>query len=198
MAAVLRPFRQRVKVVAEVDGVGAALAETARSMPEVVLFDAQLGEADGLDQVARLANASSGCPVVVLAGRDETRFTWLVLRRGTSGFLLETVVGSELVDALEQVSQGGIVVDSTLVGGTGVDPDQTPAPQWPGFHLGLTEQESQILELFADGEVAGGVSRRLGISPVEVKADARSAYRRLQARDRSDALARLAREGLFS
>jgi DNA-binding CsgD family transcriptional regulator len=36
------------------------------------------------------------------------------------------------------------------------------------------------------------------MSRAEAKTLVRSAYRRLHARDRSDALARLAREGLFS
>ena len=72
------------------------------------------------------------------------------------------------------------------------------APAWPGAHLGLSERESQILELVAGAEPAGGVSRHLGISAAEVKAHLRSAYRRLDARDRSDALTRLAREGLFT
>jgi DNA-binding NarL/FixJ family response regulator len=198
LAAVLRPFRTRVKVVGEVDGVDAAQAEAARSQPHVVLFDSGLGAADGLDQVAQLVRASRGCRIVVLARRDEARFTWLVLQRGAAGFLLETVGGAELAEALEEVSRGTIAVDSALAGGSRVDLEQAPAPPWPGAHLGLTEKESQILELLAGGEQSAGVSRRLGMSGPEVKAHVRSAYRHLHARDRSDALARLAREGLFS
>jgi DNA-binding NarL/FixJ family response regulator len=198
LAAVLRPFRTRVRVVGEVDGVDAARAEAARSQPHILLFDADLGDTEGLDQVAHLVRAFRGCRVVVLARRDESRFTWLVLQRGAAGFLLETVGGAELAAALEEVGGGGVAVDSALAGGPRVDPEQPPAPPWPGAQLGLTEQESQILELLAQGEQSAGVSRHLGISAAEVKARVRSAYRHLHARDRSDALARLAREGLFS
>src|SRR5207249_3333467 len=108
-----------------------------------------------------------------------------------------TVGGAELARALEEVSVGAIAVDSALAGGPRVDLDETLAPPWPGAQLGLTEKESQILELLAQGERAAGVSRHLGISGVEVKAHVRSAYRHLHARDRSDAMALLAREGLF-
>jgi DNA-binding NarL/FixJ family response regulator len=198
LAALLRPFRTRVRVVGEVDGVDAAQAEAARSQPHVVLFDARLGVGADLDRVAHLVRASRGCRVVVLARRDEARFTWLVLQRGAAGFLLETVGGAELAEALEDVTSGVIAVDSALAGGTRGDPEEPPAPPWPGAQLGLTEKESQILELLAQGEQAAGVSRHLGISGAEVKGHVRSAYRHLHARDRSDALARLAREGLFS
>ena len=122
LAAVLRPFRTRVKVVGEVDGVDAAQAEAARSQPHVVLFDADLGAAHGLDRVAHLARASRGCRIVVLARRDEARFTWLVLQRGATGFLLETVGGAELAEALEEVSRGTIAVDSALAGGSRTGP----------------------------------------------------------------------------
>jgi DNA-binding NarL/FixJ family response regulator len=197
LAAVLRPFRPQVIVVAEVDGVDAALAESARSQPHIILFDAPLGKADGLEHIGQLVKASGECRIVVVARRDEARFLWLALQRGASGFLLETVTGTDLLAALEEVREGATAVDPTLAGGRGTDLDAGSSP-WPGAHLGLTERESQVLELLADGDLAAEVSRRLGITRAEVKADVRSACRRLHVRDRSDALARLAREGLFS
>jgi DNA-binding NarL/FixJ family response regulator len=198
MAAVLRPFRPRVKVVGEVGGVDTALAEASRSEAQVVLFDTRLDAPDGLDQVGHLATELDESRVVVLARRDEARFTWPTLQRGAAGFLLDTIAGSDLVDALGEVSRGAIAVDPALAGGSRLDPDEALSPRWPGAHLGLTEKESQILELLARGEPAAAVSRQLGMSSTEVRGHVRSAYRRLHARDRSDALARLAREGLFS
>ncbi len=197
LAAVLRPFRSRVVVVGEVDGADAALAESVRSEPHVVLFDAALSRADGLEQVGQLVRASGPCRIVVVARHDEARFLWLTLQRGASGFLLETVTGEDLVDAFDEVASGATAVDPTLAGGRGGDRDEA-VPPWPGAHLGLTQRESQVLELLAGGELAAGVSSRLGMSRAEAKTLVRSAYRRLHARDRSDALARLAREGLFS
>lgn len=196
LAALLRPFRQRVMVVGEVDDVDAALTELARSEPDIILFDASLAGAEGLDEVARLVRVADPCRIVVVARGEEARFTWLTLQRGAAGFVLETATGADLADVLEEVGGGATAVDPTLAGGRRpglVD----VAPPWPGAHLGLTETESQVLELLAHGEGAAAVGRRLGITGAEVKTHIRSACRRLHARDRSDALARLAREGLF-
>jgi DNA-binding NarL/FixJ family response regulator len=198
MAAVLRPFRSRVKVVGEVGDVDTAPAEAARAEAHIVLFDTRLDSPYGLDQVAQLAAALGGGRVVVMARRDEARFTWLTLQRGAAGFLLDTIAGSDLVEALGEVSRGTIAVDPTLAGGPRLDQDEGPSPRWPGAHLGLTEKESQVLELLASGQPTAAVSRQLGMSATEVKAQVRSACRRLHARDRRDALARLAQEGLFS
>jgi DNA-binding NarL/FixJ family response regulator len=127
-----------------------------------------------------------------------------VIQRGAAGFLFLSIGGAELADDLEQVSEGIIVVDSTLAGGHPSlvasrlgDGEMNPLP-WPGSHLGLTETESQVLELLALGERTASIASRLEIDPLEVKRHLRSAYRRLDVRDRSRALARLAREGLFS
>jgi DNA-binding NarL/FixJ family response regulator len=198
MAAVLRAFRSRVKVVGEVGDVEIAPAEAARSQAEVVLFDTRLDTPGGLDEVGHLATVLDDSRVVVLARRDEARFTWPTLQRGAAGFLLDTIAGSDLVEALGEVSEGAFAVDPALAGGPRLDPDETLTPRWPGAHLGLTQEESQILELLARGQPAAAVGRQLGLTGTEVKAHIRSACRRLHARDRSDALARLAREGLFS
>ena len=203
ISAVLRPFRGRVRVVGETDQVDDALPDESSS--EVVLFDAHLGLGDGLAEVARLTAGWDDHRIVVLANPGEGRFMGPVIQRGAAGFLFLSIGGAELADDLEQASEGTIVVDSTLAGGhpclasgRGLgDADADPLP-WPGSHLGLTETESQVLELLALGERTTTIACRLEIDPLEVKRHLRSAYRRLDVRDRSRALARLARDGLFS
>lgn len=202
LAAVLRPFRGRVMVVGEANQIDGALPDESS---EVVLFDAHLGAGDGLDEVARLTEGWREHRIVVLANPGEGRFMRPVIQRGAAGFLFLSIGGAELADDLEQVSDGTIVVDSTLAGGHPSlvsgrqvgDSDADPL-SWPGSHLGLTEVESQVLELLALGERTTSIARRLEIDPLEVKRHLRSAYRRLDVRDRSRALAHLAREGLFS
>jgi DNA-binding NarL/FixJ family response regulator len=203
IAAVLRPFRGRVKVVGEANQIDGAFPDESSS--DVVLFDAHLGLGDGLAEVARLTEGWDDHRIVVLANPGEGRFMGPVIQRGAAGFLFLSIGGAELADDLEQVSVGTIVVDSTLAGGhpslavgsAPGDSEMNSLP-WPGSHLGLTETESQVLELLALGERTTSIGRRLEIDPLEVKRHLRSAYRRLDVRDRSRALARLAQEGLFS
>jgi DNA-binding NarL/FixJ family response regulator len=203
IAAVLRPFRGRVKVVGEANQVNGALPDESSS--DVVLFDAHLGLGDGLAEVASLTEGWDDHRIVVLANPGEGRFMGPVIKRGAAGFLFLSIGGAELADDLEQISVGTIVVDSTLAGGhpslavgSAAGDSELNALPWPGSHLGLTETESQVLELLALGERTTSIGRRLEIDPLEVKRHLRSAYRRLDVRDRSRALARLAQDGLFS
>jgi len=204
ISAVLRPFRDRVRVVGEVNRIDDAFGAEQESGTQLVLFDARLSGGDGLDAIARLTNARRGRRIVVLARPDEARFMLPVLQHGAAGFLLMSIGGAELADDLEKASDGAIVVDSTLAGGhpsvtrgRGLDDRESTPPLWPGSHLGLTEKESQVLELLALGYRTTRIARHVGMTQLEVKRELRSAYRRLEVQDRATALARLARDGLF-
>jgi DNA-binding NarL/FixJ family response regulator len=52
IASVLQPFRDRVRVVGEVNRIDDALPDESGS--EMVLFDVRLGRCEGLDEVGRL------------------------------------------------------------------------------------------------------------------------------------------------
>lgn len=200
VAAVLRPYRERVAVVDVVSALSEALTEQARSSADVLILDARLAGGDGLDAVDRVTEAWGDHRVVVLAGPDEVRFAQPVLQRGAAGFLLVTIAGEELVVHLERVRDDAVVVDASLATAQGhldhLD-HLDPGPLWPGAQLGLSEQQSKVLELVARGDRTTTVADHLGMSEVEVKGHLRSAYRRLDVPDRPHALARLAQEGVF-
>jgi len=197
VAAVLRPYRGRVTVTGECAAVADALAESTRSTADVVIFDGRLAGGDGLDEVDRLAGAWGDHRVVVLASPDEVGFAQPVLQRGAAGFLLISIAGDELVQQIERVRNAAVVVDTSLAGSPKeLDPPEYGAG-WPGSQLGLSEQQSRVLELLARGDRTATVAWQLGMSEAEVKGHLRSAYRRLDVPDRPHALARLADAGVF-
>jgi DNA-binding NarL/FixJ family response regulator len=196
LAAVLRPYEGRVVVAGEGAGLADALTESARSLADVVLFDARLAAGDGLDEVDQLVESWGGHRVVVVASPDEARFAFPVLERGAAGFLLLSIAGDELVQQLESVREDSVVMDPVLAGSRG-GIDHFDLAVWPGSELGLTRPQSRVLELLARGDRTTTVAGQLGMSEVEVKGHVRSAYRRLDVSDRPHALARLAQAGVF-
>jgi DNA-binding NarL/FixJ family response regulator len=197
VAAVLRPYRERVTVAGVAAGVTDALAEQATSSADVLILDARLAGGDGLDAVDRVTEVWGDHRVVVLAGPDEARFAQPVLQRGAAGFLLVIITGEELVEQLERVRNDAVVLDASLATTQGDLDHLEPGPLWPGAQLGLTEPQSKVLELVAQGDRTTTVAVHLGMSETEVKGHLRSAYRRLDVPDRRHALARLAEEGVF-
>jgi DNA-binding NarL/FixJ family response regulator len=68
---------------------------------------------------------------------------------------------------------------------------------WSGAHLGLTQRESEVLELLVAGHSNKGVASKLVVSEDTVKTHIRGLYRKLGVSDRSGAIAVALREGLF-
>ena len=197
VAAVLRPYSGRVSVTGKGVGLTDALTEKASSTADVVIFDARLAGGDGLDEVDQLTEAWGDHRVVVLASPDEARFAQPVLQRGAAAFLLISITGDELMRQIERVRDGAVVMDAGVPGAQQQLDQLQYGGAWPGSDLGLSEQQSRVLELLARGDRTAAVAGHLGMSEGEVKGHLRSAYRRLDVRDRPHALARLARAGVF-
>jgi DNA-binding NarL/FixJ family response regulator len=197
LSAILRPHHGRVTVTGEGASVADALAGTASQLADMVIYDARLAEGDGLDEVDQLVESWGDHRVVILARRDEARFALPVLQRGAAGFLLISIAGDALVDQLESVRDNSVVMDAVLVGSRDRTDRLDHGAFWPGSDLGLTRQQSRVLELLARGDRTTAVAGHLGMSEVEVKGHVRSAYRQLDVPDRPHALARLAQAGVF-
>ncbi len=61
----------------------------------------------------------------------------------------------------------------------------------------LSRREGEVLQLIADGYAPAEVAERLFISPKTVKNHLASAYGKLGARDRTDAVVRAVRQGII-
>jgi ATP/maltotriose-dependent transcriptional regulator MalT len=68
---------------------------------------------------------------------------------------------------------------------------------WPGARLGLTQRESEVLELMVRGLSNRAIGQRLYIGEETVKTHARGVYRKLEVADRAQAIAAALREGIF-
>jgi DNA-binding NarL/FixJ family response regulator len=197
LSAILRPYHGRVTVTGEGTGLADALAPSARKLADLVIFDVPLAAGDGLDEVDQLVESWGDHRVVILASRDEARFALPVLQRGAAGFLLISIASDELVRQLESVRDESIVTDAALAGDRARIDRLDHDAIWPGSDLGLTRQQSRVLELVARGDRTRTVAGHLGMSEIEVKGHVRSAYRQLHVADRQQALARLAQAGVF-
>lgn len=121
-------------------------------------------------------------PAVVAEGRAA----------GASGFISKALPGPTIVDALERVARGEEVVVAS--------PSRTPTAglDWPGREDGLTERESQVLVLVAEGLSNREIGTALYLSPETIKGYLRHAYRKLALHNRVEATNYVLRSGAFA
>jgi DNA-binding NarL/FixJ family response regulator len=198
LTAMLRSHSSQVEVVGQTTDAEEALRLARLCAPDVVLLDIRMKSASGLDLCRQLVRLQPDTKVVLLTVYDDEQYLFQGLRAGAAGYLTKQVNGPELVAHLERVMNGEVVIDASLAGRVALSAARLHSGQyWPGAHLGLTRRESEVLELMVQGLSNRAIAARLILGEETVKTHARSVYRKLNASDRSQAVAAALREGLF-
>jgi DNA-binding NarL/FixJ family response regulator len=178
IARMLDGYRDRV-VVAELD-----MNQTVKDPVDVVLYDNYAQPESDKDEVSTLvANPCAGS-VVVYTWNVHPKLIESAKEQGVRGYLSKTLPARDLVDAIERVHRGELVVS---------DPPPRPraaAPglDWPGRGEGLTERESEILALITQGMSNAEVVDLTFLSPNTVKSYIRSVYRKIGVESRTQAV----------
>ena len=198
LASMLTSQARRVRIVGSTTGADEALRLTAELDPDVVLLDVRLGGASGLDLCAELVRRHPGLRVVFFTVYDDEQYLFTALRAGAAGFLLKTTTGPELADHLDRVMEGDVAIDPTLAGRVAITAARLQSGEfWPGARLGLTQRESEVLELMVRGLSNRAIGVRLSIGEDTVKTHTRAISRKLEVADRAQAVATALREGVF-
>src|ERR1700688_536584 len=95
------------------DGV-AAVAEAARTRPDVVLLDVRMPVMDGLQAGRRILAAAGPPRILMLTTFDADEYVYEAMRSGASGFLLKDVRSGELVEAVRTVAAGQALLSPSI------------------------------------------------------------------------------------
>lgn len=174
VAAMLAPHSDRVEVVELDSGMPVA------SDVDLVLYDS-FGQVqgDGME-LERLLNGSDA-RVVVFSWNVQPDLVRRALQRGASGYLSKSLSAEEVVEALEKVAAGQLVVPSD-------EPAEHRMGEWPGREHGLTEREAEVLALITQGLSNQEIADRTYLSINSVKTYIRTAYRKIGVARRSQAV----------
>lgn len=196
--AMLRRHQRRVEVCGTARSIVEALSVVAEHRPDVALVDVRIRGDSGLDLCRELVKRHPALAVVFFTVYDDEHYLYQALRIGARGFLLKQATGAELVNHLERVHGGEIVIDPAMAGRVALSAARLQSGEfWPGAHVGLTQRESEVLELVVQGLSNRAIATKLVVGEETVKTHLSALYRKLEAKDRSQAVAVALREGLF-
>ena len=196
--AMLGHFPEEVLIVGQATTGSVALRMVAEERPDVVMCDIRIGKESGLDLCRQITTQHPETKVVLLTVYDDEHYLYQALRVGASGYILKRIDGQELIGHLRRISEGDTVVDQGLAGRVALSAAHLSKGEfWSGVHLGLTQRESEVLELLVSGHSNKAVASKLVVSEDTVKTHIRGLYRKLGVSDRSGAIAVALREGLF-
>jgi DNA-binding NarL/FixJ family response regulator len=183
--------REDLEVVGEAEDGLQAIALARKLDPDVILMDVRMPELDGVEATRRLVAGGSRARILILTTFDLDEYVYEAIRAGASGFLLKDVQPSQLVDAIRVVAAGEALLAPTVTrrlldrfADTLQADDGAPPPSLDS----LTEREREVLKLLASGLSNAELAERLFLSETTVKSHISSVLRKLDLRDRVQAV----------
>ncbi|HEY4376853.1 MAG TPA: response regulator transcription factor [Acidimicrobiales bacterium] len=107
----------------------------------------------------------------------------LAFELGASAYLTKGLSGSDLANALVAIRSGERVVSHPPAGAGRPEVGR----RWPGRERGLTERESEVLALIAQGKRPAEIAEALYLSINSIKTHTRNLYRKIGVTSRTEA-----------
>lgn len=190
-------YEESIDIVGEAEDVPGALAAIEQYQPEVVLLDIRLPGTSGLEACRAIRQKFPNVKVIILTVYEDEQYVFEALRAGASGYILKKIGDADLVKVIHSVHSGEVIVDPSLAGQIALRAAQVNrGAHWPGARFGLTERESEVLGAMAEGLSNEKIAEALFISEGTVKTHVKSILRKLNAKDRTQAVGIALREGI--
>ncbi len=170
-----------------------AIIKAKELVPDVVLVDARLGEGDAIKMIQTLGAFLPQIRTLLLANSNDPGDLLPIFQAGAKGYVSEKCSIKELIDAINFVAGGGVMISSPLAERLlGASPPGNAEKQIERAcnTPNLTNREKQVLCLLIQGASNKEISKSLGISNNTVKAHIQSIMEKLDVHSRLQATIR--------
>ncbi|MDX3382950.1 response regulator transcription factor [Streptomyces niveiscabiei] len=172
-----------------VDGLD-AVEKAAELTPDVVLMDIRMPDLNGIEATRRITGLLPGMKVLVLTTFDLDEYVYEALRAGASGFLLKDASAEQLAEAVRIVAAGDAMlapgITRKLITEFARIDSGPRAPEKVRLEE-ITERETEVLALIAQGLSNGEIARHLCVAEQTVKTHVGRILVKLGLRDRTQA-----------
>jgi NarL family two-component system response regulator LiaR len=164
--------------------------------PDVAIIDIAMPRMDGIEATKRIKAARPSTNVLILSAYDDDQFIFSLLEAGAAGYLLKSIRGRELVDAIRAVYSGESVLHPSIarkVLNHFVSTSGKPEGQEPSGVL--SDREMEVLKLAAKGLSNQDIAEKLCLSIRTVQGHLGHIFNKLQVGSRTEAVVRALKEG---
>lgn len=173
-----------------VDNGDDAVAAVRKKAVDVVLMDVNLGAGiNGIEATKQIKKANPETKVLVLTMFTDPGTVAEAVKAGAEGYLSKGSSRESVIQAIHDVAEGRAVLDPNVTEGVfgrigGRD------------QHALTDRELTVLQELANGNATRSVAEHIHVSEETVKTYLKNIYKKLDVRDRTEAVAEAFRRGL--
>jgi DNA-binding NarL/FixJ family response regulator len=186
-----------IDVTAEATTGRQAIDVVHAEQPDVVLMDLNMPELGGIEATRQIVADSPHVAVLVLTMLEDDESVFAAMRAGARGYLLKGAAQDDIERAVRGVAGGeaifGPAVAERLLAyftaNAATRAAVAPFPQ-------LSERETQVLDLVADGKTNPEIAQMLFLSPKTVRNHVSNIFAKLHVADRAHAIAQARNAGL--
>lgn len=181
-----------LEVVAEATDGAEALRLAREFQPDVVLMDLLMPEMDGIAATREIRRELPDTEVLALTSVLEDASVVNAVRAGAIGYLLKNTEADELCRAIKAAAAGQVQLSPAAAARL---MREVRAPESPEA---LTERETDVLRLIAEGKANKEIAALLSIGEKTVKTHVSSILAKLGVQSRTQAALYAARIGLVA
>ena len=176
-----------MKLIAEAANGQEAIQQFGEHRPDVTLMDLRLPDMSGIDVVIAIRSQHPEARIIMLTTFEGDVEIQRALEAGARGYLLKSMPPKDMLEAIRQVHAGKKRIPAEV------------ASQL-AEHMGdeaLTEREVEVLRAIAEGNRNRDIANKLFISEETVKVHIKHIMEKLNASDRTQAVAIGVRRGII-
>ena len=185
-----------MEVVAEAGDGEEAVELATRFKPDVAIIDISMPKLDGIEATKQIKALCPSIAVLILTAYDDEQFIFSLLEAGAAGYLLKSIRGHELVQAIRAVYAGESVLHPSVA--RKVLDRFVPSsgkPRKQESQEVLSEREMEVLRLVTRGLSNKDIAEDLCLSMRTVQAHLGRIFNKLNVGSRTEAVVCALKEG---
>ena len=152
-----------MKVVGEASDGSEVLAKVREVCPDVAVIDVSMGTVGGVQATRELRQHCPNTRVLALTVHEDRSYVMEMIDAGACGYVLKRAAGEELVSAIRAVADSGVYVDPRVAGKL-IQALGQGRPVAAAAKADLSERETEVMRLIAQGFTSKEISLKLGVS----------------------------------
>ena len=188
--------------VASAADLASAKGALESTTPDLVILDIGLPDGSGLELIAELRITRPALPILIISVLQDRETVVQALRAGASGYIVKDSLPEDIFSTVESTLRGEVVltprIASYLLQTLRAQGAPEPAQQEQAQHaIALTPRELDVLWGIAKGLTYVEIAKTLGVSSQTVPSYVKGIYRKLDVRNRSEAIFEAHRQNLI-